>query len=136
MKFWHAITLTGTAPVYLVAVALLSAFSVEKTEASFWLRSLIPSGVAWMIATLLKKITKKKRPDTDERDAMPSSHAAASVAWASTLVFLNHQWAYYVIFWSLLVCLSRFILKRHDAWDLFFGACLGISCSYLITFLH
>jgi membrane-associated phospholipid phosphatase len=133
MKFWKIITITGTAPVYLVFVVLLSAFSSQNVEATFWLKSLIPSGVAWILATFLKRITKKKRPDTEELDAMPSSHAAASMAWATTLFALKNEWALIVSLWALFIILSRYFLKRHDVWDLLAGVILGMSCTYFIS---
>ncbi|MFN8847368.1 MAG: phosphatase PAP2 family protein [Bdellovibrionales bacterium] len=134
MKFWYGITLTGTAPFYLLSVALLLAFSTQTNGTTFWLNSLIPSGVAWTIASFFKKITKKKRPDTDELDAMPSSHAAASSAWACSLWFLKSEWAYFFMIWAGLIIVSRYRLKRHDVWDLFAGVILGISSAAGVYF--
>ena len=67
----------------------------------------------------IKQLVNSKRPDGSDNESFPSNHTALSLLMAmmaaDTLLY----------FWSGLIALSRFKLKRHRFVDIVFGAIIS-----------
>jgi membrane-associated phospholipid phosphatase len=139
--FWRILTWTGRFPFYLLVIIL----SFFVPNSSFLPRTMIASGVAWGMSTLLKKIIRRPRPfevlrvkawtRAERGESFPSSHAAAGFAWAVTLLQIQHPLFVVVFTWSCVVMLSRYVLHVHYASDLVVGAVLGGICSYILSLI-
>jgi len=94
-------------------------------------------GTTFLVTHGLKRTIRKKRPDPSEAyNAFPSGHT--SVAFhAAAHIQKRYGWKYglpvYVL--SSFTGYSRVegIVKKHDYWDVFAGATLGMVSAYLFT---
>ncbi len=79
----------------------------------------------------LKRLVRAKRPDTDERDSFPSSHATAAFAVATMQAHYHPRQA---VFWyagAAVIAYSRIKLRRHRTKDVVAGALVGVATSRL-----
>ena len=67
----------------------------------------------------IKRIFKSKRPDGSDDESFPSNHTALSLLMA----IMSGDILIY--FWSGLIAVSRFKLKRHRSVDIIFGAIIS-----------
>ncbi len=99
----------------------------------FW--QLAESGAtAVAVSYLLKYTIKKERPDGSDKHAFPSNHTATAFAGASFLQ-RRYGWEYGVPAYavSAYVAWGRCYSKRHDFWDVFAGAAVGVGSAYIYT---
>jgi membrane-associated phospholipid phosphatase len=98
-------------------------------------KQLVFAGVT-SIATsyLLKHVIKKQRPDGSDSHSFPSNHTAMSFHGAS-FIAQRYGWKYSIpaYFVSGYVAWGRVYAKRHDTWDVFAGAAIGIASTYIFT---
>ncbi|XP_011499079.1 PREDICTED: probable lipid phosphate phosphatase PPAPDC3 isoform X2 [Ceratosolen solmsi marchali] len=99
------------------------------------------------LVAIIKAITRRRRPiKQDEllvigpdKFSFPSGHS--SRAFFITYFFLNN-WPVNFIFvipllcWSISVCISRILMRRHYLLDVIAGALLGILESYFIGLIY
>jgi len=83
---------------------------------------------------LLKWVTQKKRPDNTDTRSFPSGHTSASFQGA---VFMDrrHRIKYRIFAYisAAFVGFSRIHARKHDLWDVFFGALIGSGFSCYFT---
>jgi membrane-associated phospholipid phosphatase len=87
--------------------------------------------LASLAAETLKRLTREKRPDTNERNSFPSGHAAAAFAIADQAARTHPRDAAYWYLGATLIADSRVRLNRHYPHDVVAGALLGIFVSRL-----
>lgn len=82
----------------------------------------------------LNALVKKDRPDGTGHHAFPSTHTAAAFDGA-TFLMRRYGWKWgvpaYVL--SSYVAWGRVYTKRHDWWDVFGGAALGVGSAFIYT---
>lgn len=102
----------------------------------------IASGLAWIVARLLKLIIHTPRPFVEFSNvsallpetgfAMPSGHATFFMALAIS-IFLSHKKAGYLfMFFALLIGIARIISGVHFPVDILCGFILGAVIAYLL----
>lgn len=102
----------------------------------------IASGLAWIVARLLKLIIHTPRPFVEFSNvsallpetgfAMPSGHATFFMALAVS-IFLSHKKAGYLfMFFALLIGIARIISGVHFPVDILCGFILGVVIAYLL----
>jgi membrane-associated phospholipid phosphatase len=136
----RAITHTGTGRAWFIGagvVSLLHAIGIRALPAqTTFLRAALTALLAWALGSVVKRLVARPRPShalpdydpavpTPACRSFPSSHAAASIAFAVALTILGHPWAMGVGAWAAVVTFSRFYLGVHYPTDLLGGAMLG-----------
>ena len=125
-------------PAYVILIVLLL-IRKEKRNA---LNVAIIGSASTVLIFGLKSIFRRARPDLPlirslKTFSFPSGHAVSSFIFCSVLVYLvwnsrarpAAKWIFSILllFFSLMVGLSRIILKMHFATDVIAGFCLGIA---------
>ncbi len=111
------------------AVATVALKDYEGTK------QLALSGATALAANyLLEACIRKSRPDGSGYHSFPSTHSAAAFVGAA-FVSRRYGWRYGVPAYLLssYVAWGRVRSRRHDFWDVFGGAALGVGCGYLYT---
>ncbi|MBC8100999.1 MAG: phosphatase PAP2 family protein [Cytophagales bacterium] len=91
------------------------------------LRNLDALATSSLLCEGLKRITREKRPDTDEQNSFPSGHATAAFTIAE---MQSRRHPEQKLLWyggAGLIAESRVYLRRHHARDVLAGAALGIG---------
>lgn len=100
-----------------------------------------------ILVALLKAITRRRRPSVHndpfvigpDKYSFPSGHASRATF---VVYFFLNLWPVSIIFvppllaWSVSVCLSRILMRRHHLLDIAAGIILGIFEGMLIGFLY
>lgn len=144
--FFKALTATGTGKAWFLFALMMNilhqaGFQVMKYQIGF-MNALFGPLLAWILGTMLKRLFSRKRPSAAIRGfekiinppscgSFPSSHAAASVAFASGLILIAHPLAVIVTIWAVLISFSRLYLGVHYLSDVVGGGMLGIASSYV-----
>lgn len=138
-------TASGTFFSWFLIIMLLKVFQLLKIEIlpeqELFYQSMRPVLFAWIICQILKKVFKRQRPwqkfpdrvaliQSPKDDSMPSSHAGTSFAFATALILVWHPLWWVVLIWSILVIVSRFILRVHYPSDLLAGVAIGTIMSW------
>src|SRR3982750_25429 len=125
-------------PAYVVLVIILSIKGRRKDAINISIIAIVST----LILFGLKNYYRRVRPDLPllrslKTFSFPSGHALCSFIFCSVLAYLVfesnlrlvYKWAIAVLllFFSLLIGLSRVILRMHFATDVIAGFCLGIS---------
>lgn len=100
-----------------------------------------------LLVCILKAIIRRRRPILDnnlffigpDKYSFPSGHASRAVfityfffyIWPVSLIF-----APLVLAWSVSVCLSRLLLRRHHILDVLFGILLGILEGLIVGYIY
>ncbi len=79
----------------------------------------------------LKRVVRKKRPDSDERNSFPSGHATAAFAVARMQAHFHPKQAFFWYAGATIIAASRVKLRRHFTEDVIAGAAVGIATSEL-----
>lgn len=82
----------------------------------------------------LKTVIHKPRPDLSNNNSFPSGHTS-TVFQSAAFIQKRYGWEYGIPAYVLagVTGYSRINAKKHDYWDVFAGAVIGISSSYLFT---
>jgi undecaprenyl-diphosphatase len=129
----------------IVYLALLFYFP-QSEELKEFFRASMAAVPAWAVSSVSKRLLRRQRPYQSlsispplafrgRNDSMPSSHAAASCAFAGALYLAGNVLAPLAIVWALLVVFSRLYLGAHYLSDLMVGIFVGLSSSMLIDSL-
>ena len=98
-------------------------------------KQLVFAGATSIVTSYLLKYTiKKQRPDGSDTHSFPSNHTAMAFQGAS-FIAQRYGWKYSIpaYFVSGYVAWGRVYGRRHDAWDAFAGAAIGIGSTYIFT---
>jgi acid phosphatase family membrane protein YuiD len=90
------------------------------------------------IIKLFKNLIKEDRPIKSNTYGMPSSRSAFMFFIVSYLIFTNrlkNTTIFILIIGALLSVYVKFYMKEHSMKQLFFGSCVGIGYSYLISII-
>jgi hypothetical protein len=84
----------------------------------------------------LKRVTRQKRPDNDERDSFPSNHASLSFAMTTSLATYQpkYKWLGYGV--ASAISYSRVRVNRHRWHEVIGGAALGYFVARRVTRGH
>ena len=82
----------------------------------------------------LKYSINKQRPDMSNNNSFPSGHTSTTFQSAS-FIHKRYGFKYSIPAYALagFTAFSRIDAKKHDGWDIFVGAAIGIGSSYLFT---
>jgi len=82
----------------------------------------------------LKYSVKKQRPDMSNNNSFPSGHTSATFQSAS-FIHRRYGFKYSIPAYALagFTAFSRIDAQKHDGWDVFVGAVIGIGSSYIFT---
>ena len=82
----------------------------------------------------LKFSINKQRPDMSNQNSFPSGHTSTTFQSAS-FIHKRYGFKYSIPAYALagFTGFSRINAKKHDGWDVFVGAVIGIGSSYLFT---
>ena len=82
----------------------------------------------------LKSAINKQRPDGSNNNSFPSGHVSTTFQSAS-FVQKRYGWKYGIPAYALasFTAYSRLNADKHDGWDVFAGAIIGVGSSYLFT---
>ncbi|XP_032674912.1 phospholipid phosphatase 6-like [Odontomachus brunneus] len=100
-----------------------------------------------LLVCILKAIIRRRRPSLDnnlffigpDKYSFPSGHASRAVfityfffyIWPISLIFASP-----ILAWSVSVCLSRLLLRRHHILDVLFGILLGILEGLIVSYIY
>tara|TARA_R110002073_G_scaffold128999_1_gene275006 strand:- start:59268 stop:59804 length:537 start_codon:yes stop_codon:yes gene_type:complete len=118
--------------IILPASAALSTFIWNDDSKPTW-QFVKAFSVSFATTQAFKRIINKSRPDGGVH-AFPSGHTSASFTGAA---FLERRFGWkigipaYIL--ASYVGWSRIYSKKHDGWDVFAGAIVGIGSSYLFA---
>ncbi|XP_014489212.1 PREDICTED: presqualene diphosphate phosphatase-like [Dinoponera quadriceps] len=100
-----------------------------------------------LLVCIIKVITRRRRPSLHnslffigpDKYSFPSGHASRAVfityfffyIWPISLIFASPLLA-----WSVSVCLSRLLMKRHHILDVLFGIFLGILEGVIMEYIY
>lgn len=130
--------------IYVIIVVLIiwSLFFVKKKNKVFDFSILAFSGIgSWLAAHFLKGIFSMPRPYLVEnitplfRDSgfsFPSEHAAVCASIALAGYFIHKQLGYTLVFFALLIGLSRIVIGAHYPSDILAGYFVGILFTSLM----
>ncbi|WP_457610879.1 phosphatase PAP2 family protein [Lutibacter sp.] len=121
--------------VFLIALPL-SAFTATIINNDKIGRKQFYKGFAVNLATtaILKFTINKSRPDGSDLNSFPSGHTSVtfqSAAFLQKRYGLKYGIPAYII--ASFTGYSRINSNKHDLWDVFAGAIIGIGSSYLFT---
>ena len=111
---------------------------------SVWIFVLAAGTSAYLAAKWLKGLVGRKRPQEttrttfrldQEAGSFPSRHVAIVAAECTVLIFNHSKWAIPWIVASLLVSISRIVLREHYVSDIFAGISLGILAGLIVGFI-
>lgn len=134
-----------TAPATLFITGLIKD-DVQMKRSSLYVTESIAS--ASLVNFILKKIFKRKRPYIKDRtfiavvparnESFPSGHTAEAFSMASSMAFAYPKW--YVILptfgWASLIGYARMYLGVHYPTDVFAGAAISSSMSWMMYNLN
>ncbi len=116
----------------LPATTLATTFIIGDTKGSwqFTKAFLLTEAVTYG----LKLSIDKERPDMSNNNAFPSGHTSTTFQSAS-FIHMRYGFKYSIPAYALagFTAFSRIDAKKHDGWDIFVGAAIGIGSSYLFT---
>ncbi|MCX6756516.1 MAG: phosphatase PAP2 family protein [Candidatus Nomurabacteria bacterium] len=130
--------------IYLIIIILIiwSLFFVKKNKKVFDFSLIAFSGVlSWFAAHFLKITMMIPRPYLTEnivplfRDSgysFPSEHAAVCASLALSGYFMHKHLGYALMFFALLIGLSRIVIGVHYPIDVVAGYCVGVLFTSLV----
>lgn len=118
----------------------LGRFGIKFREIFF---ILFTSGIAWLVASVLKEIIGRLRPFVSLSgvhsllvwggyDSFPSTHATFFTALATAIFVTDRRVGYIYIFLALVISISRIIVGVHFPSDVFAGGIFGFIIAYSI----
>jgi len=148
--FFKFMTIFGSVYFLLPAYLIIVAFFIWKKQKTVWLSALIVIIVSNLVTFLSKLFYARGRPDLSlfkkaATYSFPSGHTLSIVIFTSILIsiVMKYYWSRaakiiiycLLIAFTILVALSRVILKYHFASDVIAGFSAGIACSILYFWL-
>lgn len=132
---------SGDGYLYLIVGMLLWAFE-PKDGAIFLYTALLAYALELPVYVILKKLFKRQRPcdlltnfsahvTPSDKFSLPSGHTAAAFLMASLIAFFYPSVTVLVYTWAATIGLSRVMLGVHYPSDIFAGAALGLTISFL-----
>lgn len=130
--------------IYIIIIILIvwSLFFVKRKKKIFDFSLIAFSGIlSWLAAHFLKSIMMIPRPYLTEnivplfRDSgysFPSEHAAVCASIALAGYFMHKHLGYALMFFALLIGLSRIVIGTHYPMDVFAGYCVGVLFTSLV----
>ena len=111
--------------LYLAAGVGLPLLGHERDGRTHTLRALDSLVTSVLLSEGLKRLTREKRPDSSERNSLPSGHATAAFAIAAIQSSFHPKQAPYWYLGAAAISASRVTLHRHYVHDVVAGAALG-----------
>jgi hypothetical protein len=90
-----------------------------------------------LTTTVLKKIVREPRPNSNNRESFPSGHTASAFAFAS-VIGTEHEWYWGAAAYTMagFVALSRINDNAHRLHDVVGGAVIGLSYGLSLHYLY
>jgi len=79
----------------------------------------------------LKSLIQEKRPDSNQHNSFPSSHATSAFAVATVETAYHPRQAIYWYAGATLISVSRFAIHRHTVGDVLAGSAIGYAIGRL-----
>jgi len=141
-KIFKEITLAGSGATNILIIAIL--LIIGETRAFILLTACLIISIA--LTVLIRSLYFKNRPKKQnyknfiekiDASSFPSLH---SMRVAMYLFIFTALYGYiaFIIFLpiSIIVVISRLILKKHDIYDVSFGFVIGLIISYILVLLY
>ena len=129
----EGISKAGDVIVIALPVASITMSLIKKDKKGTWqfTKGLL---VNQAITFGLKSIISKPRPDGSNEQSFPSGHSSTTFQSAS-FIQRRYGWKYGVPSYLLasFTAYSRVEAEKHDGWDVFAGALIGIGSTYIFT---
>lgn len=129
-RAWNFLSNSGSV-LYLAAGVGLPLIEDGKRGRNHTLRSADALITSVLLSEGMKGLTKEKRPDSNEHDSFPSSHATAVFSVAAIESDQHPRQAAYWFAGATLISVSRVGLHRHTVGDVLAGAALGYGVARL-----
>lgn len=109
-----------------------------------WLVALIAGTTAYLFAKWVKGLVGRQRPQEvtrttfridQESSSFPSRHVAVLMAESMVLILNQSEWAILWVIATLLVAISRIILREHYVSDIFAGISLGVLAGLTVELI-
>lgn len=132
---------SGDGHIYLLIGLVLWAFE-PMDGAIFLYTALLAYALELPVYVVLKKLFKRQRPcdlfnnlnahvTPSDKFSLPSGHTAAAFLMASLIAHFYPSMTFIVYAWASTIGLSRVLLGVHYPSDIFAGATLGLTISFL-----
>lgn len=135
---WELVVFLGKYLPFLMFLFSLF-FLIKKAKKRDYLFILFSLASAEVLTLVVSFLTKRIRPyvllgsvpisDPFVFFSFPSSHATVLFALSTCFLFIDRNWAVFLFFGSLLVCLARVVGGLHFPSDILMGASVGIFFS-------
>ncbi|MCV2886240.1 phosphatase PAP2 family protein [Aestuariibacter sp. AA17] len=132
---------SGDGHLYLLIGLALYAFEPLHGDV-FLYSALLAYGMELPLYVVLKKLFKRQRPcdlfhnfnahvTPSDKFSLPSGHTAAAFLMATQIAFFYPSLTVLVYTWAMGIGLSRILLGVHYPSDIFAGAMLGLTISFI-----
>ncbi|EFN82843.1 Presqualene diphosphate phosphatase, partial [Harpegnathos saltator] len=127
----------------LMLIWMLHSKSLFQMQVNLMIGLLIDA----LVVCALKAIIRRRRPSFSnniffigpDKYSFPSGHASRATfityfffyIWPISLIFAS-----LLLLWSVSVCLSRLLMRRHHILDVFFGILLGILEGLIVDYIY
>lgn len=126
---WAKFATEGGNLIFLAGGALLPLARDGSSGREHTMRAFDSLAVALSLSEGLQRVTRVKRPDSNERDSFPSGHATAAFAVATMESDFHPKEAPLWYAGAAAIADSRVVLHRHRWVDVIAGAGLGYGVS-------
>ncbi|MHA1200174.1 MAG: phosphatase PAP2 family protein [Candidatus Heimdallarchaeaceae archaeon] len=136
--------LSGNAQPWILISVLFLMFDIFFKDQSDNLFQLIIIGLGGLTSTIIKYITKRKRPDeevalkyiaTGDHYSFPSGHATRMGITALFMMLYYPAFGWIFALWAFGVCYGRIALQIHYFLDIIGGTILGLIFGAVTYFL-
>ncbi len=136
-RIFKIITFLGSGYFWMPLYAIM--FILGKTKLRTIIVSVVLAELLGLLAIIvLRNLVKRERPAADiifllpwQKNSFPSHHALRASVLATIFGTVFPSWLPFMIFFALVVSISRVCLEMHYLSDVVAGSCIGFLCAQL-----